>query len=161
MRVKKQYRTDSRENYERFLKKYGISESTLSFDKFKKNIHYCNWMYIEYALRTGNKISFPHGFGSLVVTKKILQRYKIHNGVKYNNLRINWQKTKEIGKRVYHTNEHSDGYNYKWLWFAKDSRLRLRHLYVFKACRYASREIAKYVKKKDAQYGQMYLEWPG
>jgi nucleoid DNA-binding protein len=158
-RTKKEYRTYSRENYDRFLRENNISEKELPYPKYCKNLEVCNWMFVEYALRTGQKVQLPHGFGTLAVNKKKLKMYKEHNGKKYINLRTDWKKTREIGKKVYHTNEHSDGYNFRWMWFSEDAKLFLSDLYVFKPGRYVSRAINKYVRKVNAQYKELYLEW--
>jgi len=158
-RTKKEYRTYSRENYDRFLKENNISEKELPYSKYCKNLEVCNWMFVEYALRTGQKVQLPHGFGTLAVNKKKLKMYKEHNGKKYINLRIDWKKTRELGKKVYHTNEHSDGFNFRWMWFSEDAKLFLSDLYVFKPGRYVSRAINKYVRKVNAQYKELYLEW--
>lgn len=158
-RAKKEYRTYSRENYDRFLRENNISEIELTYQKYCKNLEVCNWMFIEYALRTGEKVPLPHGFGPIAVNKRMLKKYKIYKGVKYVNLRVDWGKTNKIGKRVFHTNEHSDGYNFKWIWFNKEARLHLSELYVFRPGRYPSRAISKYIKKPNAQFQQLYLEW--
>lgn len=158
-KTKREYRTYSKENYNRFIKENNITEDVLSYAKYCKNLEVCNWMFIEYALRTGEKISFPHGFGPVAVNKKMLKRYVEHDGKKYINLRVDWQKTKKLNKRVFHTNEHSDGFNYKWTWFPKESKFFQSELYVFKPCRYASRAIARYVKKPNSHFKEMYYEW--
>lgn len=156
---KKEYRTYSRENYDRFMKENKLTEQQLSYSKWCKNLDICNWMWIEYALSTGKKVNLPHGFGPLAVNKKMLKRFKEFDGKKYINLRVDWAKTKKIGKKVYHTNEHSDGFNFKWMWFPREAKLFMSDLYVFKPCRYASRAIAKYVNKPNSDYKEMYLEW--
>jgi hypothetical protein len=162
-RRKKEYRTNSRENYDRFLKENNLKESDLSFTKYCKNLEVCNWMFIEYALRTGSKVYLPYGFGPLAVNKKMLKRFKEFkdkdgNLKKVVNLRVNWAKTKELGKKVYHTNEHSDGYNFRWIWFPEESKLHLSDLYVFRAARYPSRAINKYVRRT-GNFKELYLEW--
>lgn len=158
-RKKKEYRTYGRENYDRFIKENNINEKDLSYAKYCKNLEVCNWMYIEFALRTGQKVSLPHGFGSIAVNKKMLKRFKEHDGKRYVNLRPDWSKTKKIGKMVYHTNEHTDGYNFRWVWFPQDSKIAMSDLYVFKPGRYASRAITKYLKRTNTQYKEIYLEW--
>lgn len=159
MRTKKEYRTSSRENYDRFIKENKVSVSELPYKKYLKNIELSNWMFIEYALVTGNKINLPYGFGSLAVNKKKLNRFKEYNGKKYVNLRTDWAKTKKLGKKVYHTNEHSDGFNYRWAWFPEDAKIHLSNTYVFKPCRYSSRAINQYIRKPGSSFKEMYLEW--
>lgn len=163
-RTKKEYRTCSKENYHRFLTQNNIKESELSYSKYSKNLNTCNWMWVEYALSTGSKVILPFGFGGLAVNKKMFKRFKEFkdkdgNTKKVINLRINWKKTKELKKVIYHTNEHTDGFNYRWIWFARDSKLYLADLYVFKPGRYASRAIKKYLTKPNSQYKQLYHEW--
>lgn len=162
-RKKKQYRTYSRENYDRFLSEHNLKEEDIPYPKYCKNLEVCNWMYVEYALRTGQKVLLPYGFSSIAVNKKMLKKFKEYkdkdgNIKKAINLRPDWKKTKLHGKKIYHTNEHSDGYNFRWIWFIKESKIHLSDLYVFKPCRYASRAINKYVKKT-TQYQELYLEW--
>lgn len=158
-RKKKEYRTYSKENYNRFLKENNLTEAQISYPKYCENLEVCNWMYVEYALRTGEKVPLPHGFGPIAVNKKMLKRYKEHNGKKYINLRVDWAKTRLHGKKIYHTNEHSDGYNFHWLWFSTDAKFGLADIYVFKPGRYMSRAINKYVRKTDPQYKEIYLQW--
>jgi len=160
-RVKKQYTSNDKQNYNRFILANNIDPEKLPYPKYKKIIEVNNWMFIEYALETGNKIRLPHGFGDLAVNKKMLKRYKTIPGSdkKYVNLRIDWQKTKIEGKRIFHTNEHTDGFNYKWYWNNKTAKIYMSGLYIFRPCRYASRAIAKYIKKPNSDYSQMYLEW--
>lgn len=158
-RRKREYRTYSRENYDRFLKENNITEQELPYPKYCKNLEVCNWMFVEYALRTGSKVHLPYGFGAIAVNKKMLKRYKEYKGKKYINLRVDWGKTNKLGKRIYHTNEHSDGYNFKWVWFPTEAKIHLADLYVFKPGRYASRAINKYVKKPHSHYKELYLEW--
>ncbi len=158
-RKKREYRTYSRENYDRFLLENNLGEKDISYQKFCKNLEVCNWMFVEYILRTGAKINLPHGFGTLTITKRMLKRYKIYNGVKYINLKVDWGKTNKLGKKIYHNNEHSDGYNFKWAWFGREAKFHLSDLYNFKPGRYPSRAISKYIKKPNGQFQELYLEW--
>lgn len=59
---------------------------------------------------------------------------------------------------MYHTNEHTDGFNFKWKWFPKTTRIFLGKVYTFKPSRYTSRAITRYINKSP-KYQQMYLEW--
>ena len=159
MRTKCEYRTCSKENYLRFLNKKNLTETDLSFKKYSDILNISNWMFIEYALKTGKKIYLPFGFGPLVVSKKKLKIYKEHEGKKYINLRIDWLKTKKAGKRIYHTNEHTDGFNFKWMWFSGESKLHMSDLYVFVPSRYVSRAITTYIKNTKESYKDIYLQW--
>jgi hypothetical protein len=157
-RVKVDYSTYNKAAYHKFLKNHNLTEKDITFKKYVSNIKICNWMYIEYALRTGEKVQLPYGFGQIAVNKRLLKRYKEHNGKTYVNLRVDWASTKKYGKKIYHTNEHTDGFNFKWIWFNKPCKIHLAEIYTFKACRYASRAIAKYLKKNSGNM-ELYLEW--
>lgn len=161
-RRKVQYRTYSKNNYKRFLAENNLTKDILSYEKYCKNLEVCNWMFVEYALRTGERVKLPHGFGFIAVNKKMLKRYKDYKnpeGKNYINLRVDFNKTKQYGKVIYHTNEHSDGYNFKWVWSPKEAKFFLSDLYIFKPGRYASRAIAKYIKKPNSEYKEMYMNW--
>jgi len=162
-RKKKEYRTYSRENFDRFLVEHNLTESDITYSKYCKNLEVCNWMFIEYALRTGQKVALPYGFSYIAVNKKMLKKFKEYKDKdgstkRVVNLRPDWNKTRKEGKKIYHTNEHSDGFNFRWAWFPHEGKLHLSDLYVFKPCRYASRAINKYVKKS-THYQGLYLEW--
>ena len=158
-RVKREYSTSSKENYDRFIKANKLIKADLSYEKYNKFINLNNWMSVEYVLETGYKVRLPFGFGDLSINKKKLNKFKEFEGKKYINLRIDWQKTKKEGKRIYHTNEHSDGFNHKWVWFPQSALMHLNKLYVFSPCRYASRAIAKYIKKPGSIYKELYNEY--
>lgn len=159
MRLKVEYRTVSKESYNTFIVKYPSLKSTLSYDKYKENIYICNNLMVEYVLKTGNTIKLPHGFGDLTIRKKKLKPKKIFNGKTYINLKIDWAKTKKEGKYIYHTNEHSDGYNYRWIWKPSSARFFFSSLWNFKPHRDASRAIAKFVNKPNSNYKDIYLEY--
>lgn len=158
-RVKVEYRTDSKENYNIFLKLHKIKKEELPYAKYSKILHTCNWMFVEYSLRTGMKATLPYGFGPIAVSKKMLNRFKEYEGKKYINLRVDWAKSRKAGKRVYHTNEHTDGFNYKWGWFPKEARFYLSNIYTFIPCRYSSRALSRYLKAPSSECKNLYLEW--
>lgn len=61
-----------------------------------------------------------------------------------------WAEEPELrakGVFVYHTNEHSDKYMFKWVWDTKKSNFRNKTAYKFVIIRKAKRKLAKEVKK--------------
>ena len=52
----------------------------------------------------------PHGLGYVCVVKYKPKSYT--NG----SLSVDYKSSKEFGKRIYHLNEHSDGYKYRLYW---------------------------------------------
>lgn len=153
----REYRTTSKENFKRFCEEHPNIDLTI--DEWK-NIQFSYIdLFREHILETGNKEKLPAGWGPFSIAK--LKRKKIitFNGKDKVNLPIDWQKSKEKGKRIYNFNYHSEGYSFKWLWFRESAMFKQSKLWYFKPCRLTSRLIAHYIKA-DEKYQHIYLEWP-
>ena len=153
-RYKSEYRSISLRVYKRFRKVHPdvrVDKKTWSIviEEFNK-------LFAEYLLQTGEREKLPYGLGSFAISKK--KTIKIINkkdGTTHIGLPVDWQKSRELGRKIYIMNSHSDGFRAKWKWFMDDSNLRLPHIWAFKAVRNRSREIARYLKDED---GAIYLE---
>ena len=156
-RVQIDYRTASKEVYNKFCLRY--PEVKLSFVQWKEVIYTYNYFFRDYILETGDRARLPHGFGTFSISKKKSSKFTIHNGVEYINLPIDWKKTRSAGKRIYNLNTHTDGYRYRWYWFIKDARLYQSDIWVFKPSRSSSRKIAEYINKPSSIYSQLYKQW--
>lgn len=155
MRVKRQYRTVSKDNYERFCA--ANPSVKITFKKYREVIKVCNQMYMKQALDTGELVKLPFGFGVIVVSKKKTTTSIIKDGEKIIVLPVDWVESKKQGVKVYNMNYHTSGYRYKWKWYIDTCLLYQKDVWLMKPCRYASRAIAKYVK--DTYYAQLYKEW--
>lgn len=156
MRTKIEWRSASKDNYLNFCKKHpGI---TLSFIEWKNIIYIYNDYYRNYILETGDKVKMPFGFGEFSINKKKRKRKTIINGVEYINLPIDWQASKEAGKKIYNFNRHTDGYFFGWQWFKKKARIKQPKLWYFKPSRTTSRLIHHYLTT-DKKYQFMYKSW--
>lgn len=62
--------------------------------------------------------------------------------------RIDWKTSVDAGKRIYHLNEHSDGFNYKIEWERVNWNTRNSKLYVFSPTRKMKRTLAQLIKEK-------------
>jgi len=154
-RVKVEYRTASKENYNQFCKKN--PSITLSFDEWRNILYSFNEAFKEHILETGEKIKMPFGFGEFSINKKIRRKQKGLNN-EFINLPIDWQKTKEKGKVIYNFNYHTEGYFFGWHWFKPTARFRHSSLWYFKPSRLTSRLLAHYLKT-DTKYQNFYCEW--
>ena len=83
---------------------------------------------------------------------------KSMDGVDVINLPIDWQKSKEKGKRIYNFNYHTEGYFFGWMWFRETARLKHTNLWYFKPTRTTSRLLSHYIKT-DEKYQHIYREW--
>ena len=63
-------------------------------------------------------------------------------------LSVDWKTTKQIGKRVYHLNTHSDGFKIRFLWEKKQAVLKKnsKRPYSFQLCRDWKRKLAAGMK---------------
>ncbi len=155
-RVKVDWRSSSKDNYKNFCKKNPSIQ--ISFDDWRNIIYSYNEYFKNYILETGDKARLPLGFGEFSINKKKRKKIKTISGVELVNLPVDWQKSKEKGKRIYNFNYHTEGYFFGWIWFKKTTRIRLVDLWYFKPTRTTSRLLSHYIKTDD-KYQHIYREW--
>jgi len=155
-RVKVEWRSASKSNYELFKKKHPSIE--LTYNEWKKIIYTYNEMYKIHLLETGDKAKFPYGFGEFAVGKKKRKKIITHNGEERINLPIDWKKTKEKGKIIYNFNYHTEGFYFGWQWFRDAATFKHSTLWHFKPYRLTSRLITTYVNSDD-KYQHIYKQW--
>jgi nucleoid DNA-binding protein len=155
MRVKIDWRTASKENYNNFCKKH--SSIKLTFDEWRNIVYSFNDAFKNYILETGEKAKLPFGFGEFSINKKKRRKKKGVND-EFVNLPIDWQKTKEKGKVIYNFNYHTEGFFFGWMWFKGSARLKNVDLWYFKPSRTTSRLLSHYIKT-DEKYQHIYREW--
>lgn len=129
----------------------------IDYRKWVEVIGICNSMFITKALDTGEDIRLPYGFGVFRVLKYKGKTTEEVDGEKRIRLPIDWQESKKEGYIVYNFNYHTSGYRFKWIWTSKISRITIKDVWVFKPCRWASRELAKYILR-DNYYSQLYRQ---
>ena len=155
MRTKIDWRSSSKSNYNHFCKKNPSIK--LSFDQWRNIIYEYNEAFKEYILETGERARLPYGFGEFSVNKKKRKRQTGIND-EFVNLPIDWQKSREKGKRIYNFNFHTEGYFFGWFWFKESTRMKNVHLWYFKPTRTTSRLLSHYIRADD-KYQHLYREW--
>jgi len=156
MRVKVDWRSSSRENYNNFCKKNPSIK--ISFDEWKNIVYSFNESFKNYILETGERARLPAGFGEFSINKKKRRKMKGIDGKEFVNLPIDWQKTKAKGKVIYNFNYHTEGYFFGWIWFKETARLKQTDLWYFKPTRVTSRLLSHYLKTND-KYQHIYREY--
>lgn len=155
MRVKVDYSQTSKATYKRFCKDH--PEIKLTYLEFVNIIYSFNYGFRDYILETGMKGKLPFGIGDFAISKRKPKRTKVlENGYEMIILPIDWKKTKEHGKRIYHMNSHTEGYKFKVKWFIKSTRFIDSELFSFKPSRVTSRLITHYI---NMGYQHSYYEW--
>jgi hypothetical protein len=155
MRVKVDWRSASRENYNNFCKLHPSVK--LTFDEWRNIVYSFNESFKNYILETGEKAKLPFGFGEFSINKKKRRKRKGLND-EFLNLPIDWQKTREKGKYIYNFNYHTEGFFFGWMWFKQSARIKNIDLWYFKASRVTSRLLSHYIKTNE-KYQHMYNEW--
>lgn len=155
MRVAVQYSTTKKEVYKRFKQKY--PQHDIDYTTWASIIYNFNYAFRDYALETGYKCRFIHGFGDFAITKWRPSKFVEINGEEKVNLPVDWKKTKEHGKYIYHMNFNTDGYKFKWKWFNSKARICVSSLWNFKPSRVTSRLLKHYLSLPD--YQDRYLSW--
>jgi nucleoid DNA-binding protein len=156
MRVKVDWRSGSKENYNDFCKTH--PDIKLTFLEWKIIINEFIESFKQYLLETGEKAKLPYGFGEFAINKKKRKRIKSKDGREFINLPVDWKKTREKGKIIYNFNFHTEGYFFGWIWFKNTARVRNTVLWYFKASRATSRLLSHYLKVNES-YQHIYREW--
>lgn len=157
MRVKVDWRSSSKKNYNEFCRKH--STIKLTYDEWRNILYTYNESFKEYILETGEKAKLPYGFGEFSINKKKRKRLKNNiDGKEFVNLAIDWQKTKEKGKHIYNFNYHTEGFFFGWMWFKATARFKNSDLWYFKPSRLTSRLLSHYLKTND-KYQHIYNQW--
>jgi hypothetical protein len=156
MRVKVDWRSSSRDNYNNFCK--NNPSIKISFDEWKNIVYSFNESFKNYILETGERAKLPSGFGEFSINKKKRRKIKGTDGKEFINLPVDWKKTKEKGKIIYNFNYHTEGYFFGWTWFKETARLKNSDLWYFKPSRITSRLLSHYLKTDD-KYQHIYREY--
>jgi len=155
-RVKVAYRTTEKDVFKRFKEKH--PDIKIDYTTWCNIIYSFNYAFRDSVLETGKKIKFPYGFGDFAITKfKPRKNKTLPDGREIIGLPINWKKTKELGKFVYHMNYNTEGFKFKWQWDKKNARFLYSSLWCFKPSRITSRLLSHYLLEPEQQY--KYQEW--
>ena len=108
--------------------------------------------YIDYIsndiIFKAKEFKVPFGLGYIYVLKTK------PNLLTTRRFRIDFVGSRELGKKVYHLNEHSDGYNYTFHWDREKLIGYLPYLYEFKMNRTNKRLLASAIKNRVTDYRQ-------
>ena len=132
----------SRDIYKQY-KKDTPKDIQVSYDVFNKVTSEFNKLVLDKVLNESEQVKFPCGLGTLRI-KKTKMKFNVKN--KKRMFSPDWVKTKEVGKLVYHMNEHRNGYRYRFHWDKKKSRIKNKKHYSFITARSPKRRLAHILK---------------
>lgn len=157
MRSATDYRMASREAYKLFKEDH--TELKISYSDFVGIIYAFNYGFRDYLLETGMKGKLPWGFGDFAISKKKpLLKKLLKDGTEIVSLPIDWKKTREKGKKIYHMNAHTEGYKFRIKWFRTTQRFEYSEIWNFKPSRVTSRLVKHYITQG---HQHRYYEWDG
>lgn len=97
-------------------------------------------------LEESKEVKLPYRMGSIQIVKK---QPKHFDG---RSLRIDYQATKELGKLIYLTNQHSDFWKYRLYWRKQDMLVTNKGKYQIVLTRANKRHLAQIIKQKIHDY---------
>ena len=138
-------RTDSQEAFEECYKDIDRRTTKISHKKYKQVIDALNIYYATKTVKTGNLIALPHGMGRIGVNKNpVTPRIKAvtRNGTPVlRGMMVDYNKTKEVGVPVYHTNADTSGYIYSIRWLKTFSKLTHPSFWKVEFTRFFKRDL--------------------
>lgn len=140
--VTRKYLNYRRDNYNR--------KNRLNTSEFSKVINKFNKKLIDRIIFDTFEFKI-YGLGSLGLRK--WKPKKFVDGKISEHLSIDWAKTKKYNKRIYHMNEHTDGYKYGFM-FTPSNQFKNINYFEFKMARRNSRYLANILKNPDT-YGKI------
>lgn len=100
---------------------------------------------ISSAIFSGYEFKIPH-IGDISIVKAMPKRFN------KKSIRIDFGESKKVGKTVYHTNDHSGGFKYRFMWSKQHIIVRNKSRYEMIFTRENKRELARIIKNKEHDY---------
>ena len=97
-------------------------------------------------LEYSKEFKLPGKLGYIYIRKRKIIEYSP------NHMMVDFKATKDYGKTIYHMNEHSDGYNYRFVWKKRSVFVRNSTMYEMVFTRTNKRRLAKIIKTKAKDY---------
>lgn len=125
--------------YKSYVKKYN---NDLLYSRFRKILEVFNNELLNSIFEDSDIVKLPYGLGRVGIVK-----YKPKT-LTPKSLSVDYKSTKEYGKKIYHLNEHSDGYKYRLYWSKIPQTFPDRYKYQLSLVRANKRHLAQLIFKK-------------
>ena len=119
----------------------------VGYKKYRSICEEFNKLIIDAILLKAKEFKMPFRLGTLRILKK-----EMNYSVTKNKLKIDWQETNKQKKVIYHLNDHTDGFNYRWFWSKRKAIIKNKTIYSFQATRTNKRRLASLLKNKQVDY---------
>lgn len=114
-------------------------DSKVSYVRFKRIIDKMYKIILEHIQDRSEGFKMPCGLGSIMIVKYKPKSYSTKS------LSVDYKQTKIQNKRIYHLNEHSDGYKYRLFWSKQPYTFSDRYKYQLSFVRENKRRLAKLI----------------
>ena len=133
-----------KEAFKRYKKK--VSSGSINDIEYKEYRDICedfNKMISSRILKNAKEFILPYRLGTIRI-KKTKMDY-----MDQNKLKIDYATSNKINKKVYHLNDHTDGFRFRWFWGKKKAIVRWKRAYCFEPTRTNKRTLASLLKTED------------
>lgn len=120
---------------------YKTIDIEVDYGLYKRILEEMCKVILEYVLDGSEGFKMPFGLGFIQIGK---YRQKITT----DKLAVDYKASKEYGKRIYHLNEHSDGYKYRLYWSKIPRTFPDRYKYQLCLVRQNKRKLAQLIFDK-------------
>lgn len=124
--------------YKEYIKKH----DKIEYNTYKY-IVYCFYnVFLNTLFENSALIKLPYGLGCVCIVK-----YKPKT-LTQKSLSVDYKASAEYGKKIYHLNEHSDGYKFRLYWSKLPQTFPDRYKYQLQLVRTNKRKLAQYIFNK-------------
>ena len=132
-------------------KSYTILDIYRAYNKINENVQYLRYKRIldefnkvvkDEILERSQLFKMPYGLGSICIVKYKPKSYTPKS------LSVDYKTSKEEGKKIYHLNEHSNGYKYRLYWTKIPRTFPKRYMYQIQFVRDNKRHLAQLIFNK-------------
>ncbi len=114
----------------------------LKYARYKRILDEFNKVVKDEILERSRPFKMPYGLGFICIVKYKPKSYTDKS------LSVDYKSSKEEGKRIYHLNEHSNGYKYRLYWSKLHGSFPARYKYQLCMVRENKRHLAQLIFNK-------------
>lgn len=114
----------------------------IDYGLYKRILDEMCLVILEHILNASEGFKMPYGLGFIQIGK-----YK-PKSLSPESLSVDYKTSNELGKRIYHLNEHTDGYKYRLYWSKIPNTFPDRYKYALKLVRQNKRKLAQLIFNK-------------
>lgn len=124
------------------FEEYHKIDKDMSYVRFKRILEQFNTNLRHLLLEGSEGFKMPYRLGYLQIVKYKPKTYTDKS------LSVDYKTSKELNKKIYHLNEHSDGYKYRFYWSKNTNTIPDIYKYQVQLVRKNKRDLAQLIFNK-------------